>query len=359
MKVLRTPDERFADLADYPFEAQYTTIRTQDGTDLRIHHLDEGPRDGPLVLCMHGQPVWSYLYRKMIPLLVNEGMRVIAPDLPGYGKSDKPAALEDYSFQNQVDWMGEWLVQNDFSGITFFGQDWGGLIGLRMVVDHAERFDRVVISNTGLPYNPDAPDDVVRQVRDFRANAKTPTLLEMSRALQNVPDAQATAFAYWQKYCWETEDMPVGFMMSMGIERPPFWRVVVPFLLNRVGLAPLRSSSAIGVAYEAPFPDPSYKMGIRAMPSRVPTLPDDPSLEAQANAWAFFESFKKPFLCAFADDDPVSKGGDAAFIERVPGAQGQPHTTITGGGHFVQENRPAEMVKIIVDFVRSTGSGQR
>jgi haloalkane dehalogenase len=143
-------------------------------------------------------------------------------------------------------------------------------------------------------------------------------------------------------------------MMSMSLERPPLWRVVVPFLLNRVGLAPLRSSSALGVAYEAPFPDPSYKMGIRAMPSQVPTLPDDPSLEAQAKAWAFFESFKKPFLCAFVDDDPVSKGGDAAFIERVPGAQGQPHTTITGGGHFVQENRPAEMVKVIVDFVRAT-----
>jgi len=352
MRVLRTPDERFANLADYPFEAHYTTIQTHDGTDLRIHHLDEGPSDGPLVLCMHGQPVWSYLYRKMIPLLVNEGMRVIAPDLPGFGKSDKPADREDYSFQNQVDWMGEWLVQNDFSGITFFGQDWGGLIGLRMVVDHAERYDRVVISNTGLPYAPDVPDEVVRQVRDFKANAKTPTLLEMSKALQDVPNSQATAFAYWQKFCWETEDLPVGFMMSSMLKRPPLWRVVVPFLLNRVGLAPLRSSSALGVAYEAPFPDPSYKMGIRAMPSQVPTLPDDPSLEAQAKAWAFFESFKKPFLCAFVDDDPVSKGGDAAFIERVPGAQGQPHTTITGGGHFVQENRPAEMVKIIVDFVR-------
>ena len=154
MKILRTPEERFAALADYPFDPNYTTIETDDGSALRIHHVDAGPEGGPLVLCMHGQPVWSYLYRKMIPLLVAEGMRVIAPDLPGYGRSDKPAAREDYSYQRQVDWMGRWLERNDFSGITFFGQDWGGLIGLRMVADHEARFDRVVISNTGPALQP-------------------------------------------------------------------------------------------------------------------------------------------------------------------------------------------------------------
>ena len=150
MKILRTPDSRFANLPDYPFEPNYTTIKTSDGSDLRIHHLDEGPADGPLVLCMHGQPVWSYLYRKVIPYLTAAGMRVIAPDLVGYGKSDKPAALEDYTYENQVVWLGAWLEANDFSGVTFFGQDWGGLVGLRLVVNHADRFDRVVISNTGL-----------------------------------------------------------------------------------------------------------------------------------------------------------------------------------------------------------------
>jgi pimeloyl-ACP methyl ester carboxylesterase len=198
---------------------------------------------------MHGQPTWSYLYRKMIPPLVTAGMRVIAPDLPGYGKSDKPAVREDYTYQRQVDWMGQWLEQCDFSGITFFGQDWGGLIGLRMIVDRPERFDRVVISNTGLPYNPDLPEEVVQQVKAFRADAKTPTLLEMSQALQDVPDAQAAAFAYWQKFCWETEDLPVGFMMSMSMERLPRWRVAPRFLLNSLGLAPLRSSSPLGIAY--------------------------------------------------------------------------------------------------------------
>ena len=133
MKILRTPDSCFEDLTDYPFKPHYTTIKTHDGQDLRIHHIDEGPRDGAVVLCIHGQPVWSYLYRKMIPYLTAAGLRVICPDLVGYGKSDKPAAREDYTYERQVEWMGAWLEQNNFSGITFFGQDWGGLIGLRLL----------------------------------------------------------------------------------------------------------------------------------------------------------------------------------------------------------------------------------
>lgn len=352
MRILRTPESRFANLAGYPFEPHYTTVRTDDGSDLRLHHVDEGPANGPLVLCMHGQPVWSYLYRKMIPLLVEEGMRVIAPDLPGYGRSDKPAALEDYSYQRQVDWMGRWLQQNDFSGITFFGQDWGGLIGLRMVVDHPDRFDRVVISNTGLPYNPDLPDDVVKEVERFRAEAPTPTLAEMQRALSQMPGNPATKFAYWQKFCWETEDLPIGFMMSMTMEKRSNLARATRFLLHNLGLG--APSSDLARAYDAPFPDRSYKMGPRAMPSQVPTLPTDPSLEAQREAWEFFSRFDKPFLCAFADDDPVTRGGDAPFRDRVPGAQGLPHTTIKGGGHFVQERCPDQVTAAIVNLIRST-----
>ena len=353
MKILRTPEERFAALADYPFDPNYTTIETDDGSDLRIHHVDAGPEDAPLVLCMHGQPVWSYLYRKMIPLLVAEGMRVIAPDLPGYGRSDKPAAREDYSYQRQVDWMGRWLERNDFSGITFFGQDWGGLIGLRMVADHDARFDRVVISNTGLPYNPDVPDEVVRQVEDFRANAPTPTLIEMQKALSRMPGDPATKFAYWQKFCWETEDMPIGFMMSMMMERRSNLSRAIRFMLHNLGI---RSPfpSALAKAYDAPFPDPGYKMGPRAMPSQVPTLPTDPSLEAQRKAWEFFHAFDKPFLCVFADNDPVTQGLDAQFRESVPGAGGLPHATIEGGGHFVQENCPEQVTKAIVDLIHNS-----
>ena len=331
----------------------YTTISTHDGSDLRIHHLDQGAEEGPLVLCMHGQPVWSYLYRKMIPPLVEEGMRVIAPDLPGYGKSDKPAAREDYSYQRQVDWMGAWLVKNDFSGITFFGQDWGGLIGLRLVANHPDRFDRVVIANTGLPYNPDVPEEVVKQVEEFRANAKTPSLRQMQQALGQMAGNPATKFAYWQKFCWETEDMPIGFMMSMMMERQSNLSRGVKFLLHHLGIrSPLPSDLA--KAYDAPFPDASFKMGPRAMPSHVPTLPTSPSLEAQRRAWEFFETFDKPFLCAFADNDPVTAGLDAPFKERVPGAKGLPHTTIRRGGHFVQENAPDRVSKAIVELIRST-----
>ena len=214
MEIVRTPDKFFANLKDYPYKPCYTTIKTHDHTDLRIHHIDEGPENGPLLLCLHGQPVWSYLYRKMIPLLNHEGIRVIAPDLPGYGKSDKPAVREDYSYQRQVDWMGQWLEANDLKDLNFFGQDWGGLIGLRVIADQPERFDRVIISNTGLPYRPDVPQEIVQKVKDFRDNAKTPTLPEMAKKLRTTDKDQGLSFAYWQKYCWETEDIPIGFMMS-------------------------------------------------------------------------------------------------------------------------------------------------
>ena len=250
MRILRTPDERFEGLADYPFAPHYTTIQTHDSSDLRIHHLDEGPAEGPVVLCMHGQPVWSYLYRHVIPHLTAAGMRVIAPDLVGYGKSDKPAAREDYSYQRQVEWMGAWLEANDLSGITFFGQDWGGLIGLRLVVNYPDRFDRVVISNTGLPYNPDVPQEVVTAVEAFRADAPTPSMLEMQKAIGGMRQGAhpASKFAYWQKWCWETADLPVGFMMSMMLSPPALPLQMLKFLLNKLGVtSPL--PTPIAVAY--------------------------------------------------------------------------------------------------------------
>ncbi len=355
MKILRTPDVCFDNLLDYPFEPRYTNIQTADGSELRIHHIDEGPVDGPVVLCMHGQPVWSYLYRKMIPYLKAAGLRVIAPDLVGYGKSDKPALREDYSYELQVQWMGDWLEANDFSGITFFGQDWGGLVGLRLVVNFSDRFDRVVIANTGLPYNPVVPDDLIKEIEDFRENAPTPTLASMQKALSGMGDRQhaAAKFAYWQKFCWENEDMPIGFMMSMTMEPRSKLARALKFLLHSIGLrSPYPTSLA--KAYDAPFPDPSYKMGPRAMPSQVPTLPTSPSLEQQGKAWEFFENFEKPFLCAFSDNDPVTAGGQADFINRVPGARGLPHATIKGGGHFVQEIAPRQVCDAIIDLIDST-----
>ena len=341
MKSLRTPEARFENLPGYPFEPVYTEVPDGDGGTLRIHHVDEGPRDGPAVLCMHGQLTWSYLYRFMIPLLNEAGLRVIAPDLVGYGRSDKPAAVKDYSYQRQVDWMTSWMTANDLGQFTFFGQDWGGLIGLRMVAENPERFDRVVIANTGLPIPVGVPKEVSEKVRRFREEAPPVTLPEVMEQLAKLPDGDgtpghmATHFAYWQKWCWETEDLPVGMAVVGAIDG----RTATPEEM---------------AAYDAPFPDPSYKMGPRAMPSHVPTLSDDPSVEANIRALDVFRKWEKPFLTAFSDNDPVSAGGGEIFKELVPGAQGQPHTSIQGGGHFLQEGRAAELSKAIADFVKAT-----
>ena len=230
MKILRTPDERFEDIKGYPFEPHYTNITTDDGSELRIHHIDEGPKDGPILLAMHGQPVWSYLYSRMIPFLNSAGIRVIAPDLPGYGKSDKPAAREDYSYQRQVDWMGQWLSENDLSDITFFGQDWGGLIGLRMVAQDPDRFIKVSIGNTGLPYNPNVPQEVIDEIKAFRASDEKLTMMGMAKEVRKMDGKSlseerswkthpALKFMYWQKFCWDTENLPIGLINSFSMEK--------------------------------------------------------------------------------------------------------------------------------------------
>ncbi len=336
MKALRTPDTRFENLPGYPFAPRYTDVPDGEGGSLRIHHVDEGPRDGPVVLCMHGQPTWSYLYRHMIPVLSEAGLRVLAPDLVGFGRSDKPARREDYSYQRQVDWLTAWLVQNDVRGATFVGQDWGGLIGLRMVAENPERFDRVVAANTGIPTPGPIPQERIDAVREYRTSKPTPTLPEVMAAIGNPdPTQPEMAFAHWQKWTWESEDMPVAMMIAGSIDG--------------------RSLSPEEVAaYDAPFPDPSYKMGPRAMPSQVPTLPDDPSLPANERAWEAFRRFDKPFLCAFTDNDPVTRGADQRFRKEVPGAKDQPHVTIEGGGHFLQEGRGEQLARIVADFVASS-----
>lgn len=336
MKILRTPDERFEALPGYPFEPHYTDVPDGEGGTLRIHHLDEGPRDGEIVLCMHGQPSWSYLYRHMVPVLVDAGFRVLAPDLVGFGRSDKPAAREDYSFQRQVDWLTAWLCQNDLRDVTLVCQDWGGLIGLRMVAENPERFTRVVAANTGLPAPQAVPAERIAEVREFRRAKPTPTMQEMAAVLGNPdPKKPELSFAYWQKWTWETEDLPVGLMIAGTIDG----RTLSPQEI---------------AAYDAPFPDASYKMGPRAMPSQVPTLPDDPSLPANLRAWEALSKWEKPFLCAFSDNDPVTRGAEAILCERIPGAQGRSHPTVHGGGHFLQEGRGQELAKIVVDFVRAS-----
>ena len=218
MKVLRTPDKYFTNIKDYPFDPIYTNINADDGTEIRIHHIDEGPSDGPILLAMHGQPVWSYLYSKMIPILNDSGIRVIAPDLVGYGKSDKPASRNDYSYQNQVDWMNQWLIKNDLNNLIFFGQDWGGLIGLRMIVDNADRFVKISMGNTGLPYMPNTPKDVIDKVHEFRKSKIKLTPLSMVKEVKKMDSGKthpALKFMYWQKFCWDTKNLPVGILLSL------------------------------------------------------------------------------------------------------------------------------------------------
>ena len=335
MKILRTPDERFADLPGFPYAPHYTDVADGEGGTLRIHHVDEGAAGAPAVLCMHGQPTWSYLYRHMIDELVGAGLRVIAPDLVGFGRSDKPAAREDYSYQRQVDWLTAWLLQNDFNGLTFVGQDWGGLIGLRIVAENPERFERVVAANTGLPMPRQISQERIDAVNAFRRDEPTPTMIDMAQALQN-PDRERPerTFAFWQKFTWETEDLPIGMLIAGSADG----RQLTP---------------AEVAAYDAPFPDPSYKMGPRAMPSQVPTLPNDPSVAANTRAWEVFGKWEKPFLCAFSDNDAVTAGGDAVMRARIPGAKGQNHVTIKGGGHFLQEGRGVELARVVAEFVKS------
>jgi len=334
MQVLRTPDSRFESLPGYPFAPHYTDVPDGEGGTLRIHHVEAGPADGKPILCMHGQPTWSYLYRHMLPILADAGLRAVAPDLVGFGRSDKPSRREDFSYDRQVGWLNAWLVRNDFQGATLVGQDWGGLIGLRMVAENPDRFASVVIANSGLPAPVGVSEERARVVREFRARPEPVTMPEVVQALSNAdPEAPERSFAYWQKWCWETEDLPVSLAVAGSVDG----RTLSPEEV---------------AAYEAPFPDPSYKMGPRAMPSQVPTLSDDPALPANLAAWQVLEQWEKPFLCAFADNDPVTGAAEPVLRERIPGTKGQPHQTIHGGGHFLQEGRGEELANIIVDFVK-------
>jgi len=362
MKVLRTPDSQFANLSDYPYEPVYTNIIAKDGTELRIHHIDEGPRNGPILLAMHGQPVWSYLYSRMIPILTEAGIRVIAPDLIGYGKSDKPAAREDYSYQNQVDWMGAWLKKNNFQDLTFFGQDWGGLIGLRMIAADPDRFVKVAMGNTGLPYNPNTPQEVIDEVKAFRESDKKITLFRMQKVVNRMDDNSlsgekkikshaATKFMYWQKFAWDTKNLPIGMMNSIMMEQAfkSKFAAFIHYLLQRMGLEKISPFyTDLMKAYEAPFPDATYKMGPRAMPSQVPTIPDQ-SLDAQGEAREFFKTSDKPFLSVFAGDDPVTNGIEKDVLKMAPNAISAPQI---GGRHFFQWTRPKQLSKVLVDFIK-------
>jgi haloalkane dehalogenase len=302
MKTLRTPDDRFTDLPDYDFAPNYAEVDDGEGGTLRVHYLDEGDADAPVVLLMHGEPSWSYLYRKMIPVLTAAGLRAVAPDLVGFGRSDKPSERTDYTYARHVEWMRALLFDRlDLRGVTLVGQDWGGLVGLRLVGEHPDRFARVVAANTFLPTGDTNPGD---------------------------------AFFAWQRFSQEVEEFPTGGIVRGGCAKP---------------LGP-----GVEAAYDAPFPDETYKAGARQFPLLVPSRPDDPAHDANVAAWVTLAAFDRPFLCAFSDSDPITKGADKRLKENVAGAKGQPHTTIVGGGHFLQEDCGEDLARGVVDFVAAT-----
>lgn len=298
MQALRTPDHCFANLPGYDFAAHYLMVDDTEGGQLRLHYLDEGPRDAAPVLLLHGEPSWSYLYRKMIPPLVAAGHRVIAPDLIGFGRSDKPGRREDYTYQRHLDWIRNVLTQLDLNGVTLVCQDWGGLLGLRLVAEHPERFARVVAANTMLPTGDHDP---------------------------------GPAFLAWQRFSQETPIFAVGKIIQSGCA------TALP--------------AEVVAAYDAPFPDESYKEGARQFPLLVPTSPDNPASADNRAAWEVLKTFNKPFLTAFSDKDPVTGAAAPVIRKLIPGCAGQPHTTIENGGHFLQEDQGEALARVVLEFI--------
>lgn len=302
MEALRTPDERFADLPDFPFAPRYVEVDDTEGGRLRVAYLDEGSADGETVLLMHGEPSWSFLYRHVIPVLVDAGLRVVAPDLVGFGRSDKPVQRDDYSYARHVGWMRQALLDElDLRDVTLVCQDWGGLIGLRLVAENPDRFARVVVANTGLPTG-DQP--------------------------------MSEAFLAWQRFSQESPDFHIGRIVGNGTAR---------------GAAP-----EVVAAYDAPFPDDRHTAGARMFPALVPTSPDDPAAADNRAAWAVLSRWEKPFLTAFSDQDAITRGGERVFQKLVPGAQGMAHPTLAGGGHFLQEDVGPELARVVVDLIAAT-----
>ncbi len=293
MNALRTPDDCFANLPGYDFEPHYVDIG-----GLRMHYVDEGPADAAPVLLLHGEPSWSYLYRKMIPPLAAAGHRVIAPDLIGFGKSDKPDDQDDYSYAGHVDWMRAFVETLDLRNVSLFAQDWGSLIGLRVAAEDESRFARIAIGNGGLPTGDHAMSEAFLQWREF---ARTSPTFDIGRIIQ---------------------------------------RATVSEL-----------SDEVVAAYDAPFPDDSYKAGARKFPMLVPTTPDDPASEANRQAWAVLMNWTKPFLTTFSDKDPILGGGEKVFKKLVPGAAGQDHVIIRDGGHFLQEDKGEEIAEVLNEFI--------
>ncbi len=294
MRVLTTPESRFADLPDFDYEPRYADVG-----GLRMAYVETGPADGQPVLLLHGEPSWSFLYRSILPVLAEAGLRAIAPDLIGFGRSDKPADMSDHSYARQVEWTRALAFDAlDLREVTLVGQDWGGLIGLRLVAEHGDRFARVVTANTGLPTGDHPMPDVWLQFRDLVA---------------------------------ANPDLSVSRIIAAGCLRPPAPEVLA--------------------AYDAPFPGQEYKAGPRAMPVLIPTRPDDPASDANRAAWDKLAQWRKPFLVAFSDSDPITGAMAPILRQAVPGSAVIEHPTITGAGHFLQEDAGDRLAAEITRFI--------
>ncbi|MGI9431893.1 MAG: haloalkane dehalogenase [Myxococcota bacterium] len=329
MKSVRTPDARFENLPGYSFAPQYSEVPDGEGGTLRIHHLDEGPRDGEVILCLHGQPSWSYLYRKMIPVFTAAGFRVIAPDLVGFGRSDKPTERSDYTYANHVSWMSAWLEGLDLRDVNLFCQDWGGLIGLRLVAAHPDRFARVVAANTGLPDGGGLPKEAAKPMWDLYETVPVVAAADLGKHFASKEGPPG--FFFWRKYCAESPDFSVGDVMQFtGGDM----------------------DDSIRAAYEAPFPDDTFVAGARQFPSLVPIFPDDPELPANQAAWEVLAKFDRPFMTSFSDGDPVTAGMHSVLQDRVAGAKGVEHVTIRGAGHFLQEDKGEDCANAMIAFIR-------
>ncbi len=307
--ILRTPDARFAALQDFPYAPQYMQI-----DEMRLHYVDVGPRDGETLLLLHGEPTWAYLFRKMIPVFVDAGFRVVVPDLVGFGRSDKYADEGAYSYPMQVEFMQRLVVNLELDDVTFFGQDWGGLVGLRVVAAEPERFSRVVVSNTGLP--------AASGIQGWIGYPLFKLAVWWEGAMTLDELRREITFPRWVAYNYHVEDLPIGDIMAI-----------------------MGGDPGIRAAYEAPFPEQRYKAATQIMPYLVPS-----QLRENERVWRdVFEKWDKPFLVAFTDSDPVTAGGERTFLERVPTAQ---NVTIRGAGHFVQEDAGPELARLIVDFMQ-------
>lgn len=297
MEFLRTPDDRFANLPDFPYEPNYLDVN-----GLRMHYVDVGPRDAAeTVLMLHGEPSWSFLYRKMIPVFEREGFRAVAPDLIGFGRSDKPVNRSDYSYLFHMDTLHAFVEKLDLKNITLVCQDWGGLLGIRLACEAPDRFARIAAANTFLPTGDIHPPD---------------------------------AFFQWRTFSQTVTEFPTGTILQRAT-----MTVLTP---------------EVEAAYDAPFPDETYKAGARAFPTLVPVEPTDPATEANRRAWEVLKRWEKPFLTAFSDSDPITRGGDAVFQKLIPGARNVAHTTIIGGGHFLQEDKGEEFAEVVTAFMKKT-----